>query len=182
MLKIEEYFNNNKSFDKKIYNKNELFGVENKTVFKILVNINLWINNIKADNDSYLRPEQQQFRDLIVKRDTKCIITGKNIANECQACHIISVKDRGSYDIDNGLLINSIHHKSFDDNLWCINPETLCVDILTTNEQIVGSILEYNEQKANIKPNNIMKHYLKKRWNIYIQQKYNYFSQINVKE
>ena len=177
MFKIEEYFNNNKSVDNKIYNNNELFEVENNDLFKILVDINLWANNIRIEENSFSRPEQQKFRDLIVKRDKKCIVTGKNIANECQACHIISVKESGTYDINNGLLINSIHHKSFDNNLWCINPETLCVDILTDDEEIVGSIIEYNEKKANLQPNNIMKHYLKKRWNTYIAKKYDYYKQ-----
>jgi hypothetical protein len=175
MLKIEEYFNNNKSIDNKIYNNNELFEVENNDLFKILVDINLWANNIRIEEDGYSRPEQKKFRNLIVNRDKKCIVTGKNIANECQACHIISVKERGTYDINNGLLINSIHHKSFDNNLWCINPETLCIDVLIDNEEIVGSIIEYNGQKVNINPNNIMKYYLKKRWEIYITQKYDYY-------
>jgi hypothetical protein len=164
-------------FDKKIYNKNVSIGIINNELYKILVDINLWSNDIKIKDTCISRQKQQIFRDLIVKRDIRCIITKKFFAKECQACHIISVKENGSYDIDNGLLINSIHHKSFDNNLWCINPYTLCVDILINDEIIVGSIFQYNDTTVNIKPNNIMLHYLKKRWNNYIQHKTDYNKQ-----
>jgi hypothetical protein len=38
-----------------------------------------------------------------------------------------------NFDIDNGLLLNSILHKLFDNNYWSINPETLRVEIFDHN-------------------------------------------------
>jgi hypothetical protein len=63
--------------------------------------------------------------------------------NECEVCHIVQVKDGGTYDINNRLFINSNHHKTFDKNLWCINPDNLTIDIITDYRKVVGSIIEY---------------------------------------
>lgn len=174
MNNIETFFNNTPNINKNIYDAFENFNIKNKDLFEVLVNINLWTNDILLTDTKSTRTKQEQFRNDIIKRDNKCVISQQYDENECEACHIISVKDGGTYDINNGLLINLIHHKTFDKNLWCINPETLTIDILTNDRKIVGSIIDYNDKIININPNNIMKLYLKQRWTIYNEYKANY--------
>ena len=106
-----------------------------------------------------------------MERDKKCIVTGENVPKECDACHIVQVKDDENYDVDNGLLINKSMHTLFDEDIWCINPNTLLIDIYSDDEEKVGSIYKYKNKKVNIKPNNIMLNYLKKRWTNYINKK-----------
>lgn len=179
MNKIEEYFDNKKNiFNKDFYNKHKDFNIENNDLFKLAVDINLWANNNTESEEQDIRQEQSQFRNSVLTRDKKCIITGKHIPIECQACHIVPVKDGGSYDINNGLLINSCHHITFDNNLWSINPQTLEIDVVTDDPEIVGSIIEYINDKdckkrieSLISNNYIMKHYLEKRWKEYILNK-----------
>ena len=179
MNKIEEYFDDGQNlFNKDFYNKNTDFNIENNDLFKLFVDINLWANNNTESEEQDARQEQPQFSNSVSNRDKKCIITGKHIPRECQACHIIPVKDGGSYDINNGLFINSCHHTTFDDNLWSINPETSEIDVISDDAEIVGSIIEYvnnvdckKRLQALISDNYIMKHYLEKRWNKYILKK-----------
>lgn len=70
-----------------------------------------------------------------------------------------------------GLLISSNYHITFDKYLWSIEPETLLIDVVSDDSNVVGSIMLYKGKKANIEPNNIMKMYLRKRWNIYLKNK-----------
>jgi predicted restriction endonuclease len=70
---------------------------------------------------------QEEFRQKLAERyDSKCILT--NTA-KYEACHIVPFSDTHNMSIDNGLLLNSQHHKLFDDYIWSINPQTLCIEI-----------------------------------------------------
>ena len=179
MNKIEEYFDDEQNlFNKDFYNKNKDFNIENTDLFKLFVDINLWAGNKTVTDEQNIRQEQQKFRNQIVNRDKKCIITGKHIPKECQACHIVPVSDNGSYDIYNGFLINSCHHTTFDDNLWSINPETFEIDVISDNSEITGSIIEYvndtdckKRLQSLLENNHIMKYYLDKRWKEYMIKK-----------
>jgi hypothetical protein len=176
MQQIEEYFNHNILSCKNILMDNKLFEIENENIFELFININTWANDVETTNERHSRENKQNiFSNFIKQRDKRCVITGKYNILECEACHIVPVKMGGSYNIDNGLLINLIHHKTFDDNLWSINPENMCVDILTQDINIVGSIIDYEGKNVNIKPTHLMKHYLTKKWDVYIQLKYDYY-------
>jgi hypothetical protein len=175
MNKIEEYFDDKQNiFNKDFYNNNIDYNIENKDVFKLLVDINLWANELSFTDNQHTRTKQEKFRKEILERDNICIITKNHGKNECEACHIVSVKDGGTYDTNNGILINLIHHKTFDENLWCINPNNYTIDVLCDDRDIVGSIIEYKNKIIDYKFNNIMKHYLRKRWKLYIEFKNNY--------
>jgi hypothetical protein len=174
MNNIEKYFNNKPTITTDFYNKNEEYDIENKNLFKLLVNINLWANELSFTDEKYIRIKQKKFRDEIINRDKICIITKKYEETECEACHIVSVNDGGTYDINNGIFINLNHHKTFDKNLWCINPDNYTIDILIDDRKVVGSIIEYKDKLVDYEFNNIMKHYLRKRWNTYVEYKNNY--------
>lgn len=86
----------------------------------------------------------------------------------CEAAHIIHFSDSINFDIDNGLLLNSILHKLFDKYYWSINPTTLCVEIFKSqinNENIYNILKPYEHKYIDIlKPyiniiENITKHY-----------------------
>lgn len=57
---------------------------------------------------------QDEFRNALIKRYGKCIITDDD-PQMCQACHIIPFKECNNYQIDNGLLMTASLHKLFDD-------------------------------------------------------------------
>lgn len=174
MEQIEKYFNDINKYDKDIYNKNEQYGISNKVLFKIIVKTVLWSNDIVEMDGKIKRTEQQKFRDEIVKRDKKCIVTNF-IPSECQACHIIPFSENKIYDINNGLLINSCLHTTFDKFLWSINPDNLTIDIAIDNFDIVGSIIYHKDKKVNIENySDLMKMYLTKRWVEYQKYKNNY--------
>ena len=102
----------------------------NKNLIYLLYNYYLKKNNNSIYITSSERnPELQNiYRNAIIKRYNRCIVS--NMDNEiCEASHIIPFAESKSFDINNGLLLNSILHKLFDKYYWSINPKTLCIEI-----------------------------------------------------
>ena len=110
---------------------------------------------------------QTKFRNDIIKRYKKCIISG-NHPDICQASHIIPYSNSdllNKYDIDNGLLLSSELHTLFDRKDLIINPETLIVKInekYLTNNNILNI---YNGKKINVELNSKTIEYLKRYYN-----------------
>lgn len=69
------------------------------------------------------RVGQEEFRDGLIKRYKKCIITNDN-ASVCEACHIIPYEICKNYKIDNGLLLTASIHKLFDNYELTIDDKT----------------------------------------------------------
>ena len=77
------------------------------------------------------RDKQDNFRKQLINKYKKCLISG-NGELVCEACHIkpyVLSNDDEKYDINNGLLLDSTHHKLFDRFLISINPETKKLEI-----------------------------------------------------
>jgi len=116
-------------------------------------------NDLSSDRSNY----QQKFRNDLIKRYKKCIISC-NHPDICQASHIIPYSDPcllNKYDIDNGLLLSNELHTLFDRKDLIINPETLIVKI---NEKylIDNNMLNiYNGKKINVELNSKTIEYLK---------------------
>jgi hypothetical protein len=114
------------------------------------------------------RIEQEQFRRDLINKYRKCIITGSTCLSELEAAHIVNFReDNSNNNIDNGLLLKSNIHKTFDDNLWCINPKSLLIEV--KNNIDAGEIMNYNGCKINIIFNDKMLINLKKRYNDFIK-------------
>jgi hypothetical protein len=126
-------------------------------------------DNYKIYNNKQERIEQEQFRRDLINKYGKCIITGTTCKTELEAAHIISFKEGsnklGINTIDNGLLLKSNIHKTFDDNLWCINPNTLLIEVKENMD--VGEIINYKGQKVNIDNKKLIAN-LNKRYNDFI--------------
>ena len=67
--------------------------------------------------------------------------------NVCEAAHIIPFSETLSFDVDNGILLNSILHKLFDKSYWSINPKTLCVELFIDEKNSAYDILKPYENK-----------------------------------
>ena len=94
------------------------------------------------------RTQQEKFRDNLLEKYKKCIVSGSDCKIELEAAHIIPVCEEGLYEINNGLLLKSNLHKTFDDYLWSINPNTFCIEIKKCEE--VGEISKYENKKLNL--------------------------------
>jgi HNH endonuclease len=87
----------------------QLFGHHRKTKSEV----------IKAERDP-------KFKFHIMQRfDGTCVATGTDVFQVLDAAHIIPVANRGTESVENGLLLSASAHRSFDANLWGINPDTL---------------------------------------------------------
>ena len=71
---------------------------------------------------------QNVFREGLINRFNKCIISDLHF-DVCEACHIIPFSESNSFDIDNGLLLNCILHKLFDNYEFSIDSDLLVVEI-----------------------------------------------------
>ncbi len=154
------------SINKDIYNKYLYFGYDDNELFcyhlDFLLN-NLYMN-IKVVEEKTKRLNQQEFRQLLLDRYGCCIISNNNCYEELEACHIIEVKNNGDDDINNGLLLERNLHSTFDKNLWCINPDTLLIEIKDTHK---GSINKFKNVKININMNPFLYFNLKQRYNLF---------------
>ena len=166
MNKLEHYLDtfDNKELSKDIFNLSNYFGYKNDDEYnhhlKFMLD-NLY--NIKLVESKRVRLNQKQFREELIKKfNGECLITGEDCSTELEACHIIPVAKDESYDIDNGLLLMSNLHKTFDKYLWSINPDTLIIE--TKTDKNIGTIKKYVGEKAKLTINpylysNLMHHY-----------------------
>lgn len=159
---LEEYFDNLKGkISINFYKRANEFGFDSQDLFKSAVDLNMIVNKINFYKEKKERYYQKKFSNKIFKRDCKCIVTNKGIDLEFEACHIVPVSEGGDYTESNGLLLSKNLHALYDDYLWSIDPDTLFVDILCDDEEIVGTIINYSGKKINLDPNYFMKINLK---------------------
>lgn len=111
------------------------------------------------------RRDQKKFRKKLLELYPECIITGNNCETELDAAHIIPHSEGGDYSINNGLILNTNIHRTYDKYLWSINPETLKIEC--KNNYNTGSIEKYKDKKINIKLNNVIKRNLEYHYNIF---------------
>lgn len=108
-----DYRNNSFRVDK-VAERVELFGTHRKTKSEVL----------RAERDP-------KFKFNILQRfDGVCVATGIDVFQVLDAAHIIPVANRGTESVENGLLLSASAHRSFDANLWGINPDTLKLETL----------------------------------------------------
>ena len=74
------------------------------------------------------------------------------------------MNEGGDYTESNGLLLTRNLHKLYDDYLWSINPDTLCIEAISNNGEIIGSVIDYLGKKVNLKPDFFMLINLKSHW------------------
>ncbi len=148
---------NSNELEHTIYEEYENFGYTDKKLFKF--HLDFLLENtydIKLVAPKRKRINQSKFRKEILKKfNNTCIITGGNCEDELEAAHIIPVSDKENYDMDNGLLIVSTIHKTFDNFKWSINPSTM--QIVIKPDANVGQIKQYNGKNINIDMNNKLK-------------------------
>ncbi len=171
-LNLEKYFDNlRENISVNFYKRASDFGFDNEELFKSAVNLIMLANGISFYKEEKQRHYQKKFSNIIFFKYEKCIITNKGTNLEFEACHIVPVNEGGDYTESNGLLLSRNLHALYDNYLWAINPETLCVDVLSNDEEIVGTIIDYSGKKINLNPDYFMKINLKSHWNKFLEKK-----------
>lgn len=159
MHNLERYLDkhNNTGIDENIINDFEKFEYTNEKLYSLHLNFLLEnIYNIKLLTHTRKRLNQNEFRnDILNKFNYKCVVSGETCKEELTASHIIPVADNEDYDIDNGLLLRENLHKTFDNFMWSINPNTLKIEI--RNNCNVGQIREYVGNVIDFNMNSYLK-------------------------
>ena len=153
-------------------NNYKLFNYDNYKELKIDLDFllyNLYTNiNITNLQQKEQRLDQNSFRKELIKKYNKCLISD-SIDIECEACHIIPYSICKNFDIDNGLLLSSDLHKTFDKYYWSINPNTLKIEI-NKNINDCGKIKKYENVQINLNLNNNIYNNLLYHYNIFIKK------------
>lgn len=176
MILLENYLTNYCS-NKTIY-LNELdyttFGYENYDEMEqdldfLIETIFQNYKIISSQSEAHIRLSQSSFREGLIQKYGKCIITNTCCLDELEAAHIIPYKDdRHNFFISNGLLLKSNIHKTFDKYKWTINPDTFIIEVKDNIE--VGEIKTYQGLKINIDNNDLLLiNNLKKRYQDYLK-------------
>jgi hypothetical protein len=158
--------NNEIEFNKNL-NKYDLYNklieqFSKKKVDFVMYDLFQYIHAEKEEKTK--RSDQQSFREDLIKKYNKCIITGIP-AKVCEACHIVPFAicdDRDKYNADNGILLRRDIHTLFDDGSLKINPNTLLVEISKEikNDPQMKIYSDMHGMKVNIDKNTLL--FLKK--------------------
>jgi len=179
---LDDILEKDKTINYHIFNEYEKFNYDNKDLFEI--NLKFLLDNIYTDikivEPKLKRLNQQEFRDELINKYQKCLITNNDCLNELEACHIVELKDLNNINdinnidinnINNGLLLCSNLHKTFDKYLWVINPDTLQIEVAKEDSNTVGTIYKiFKENKqVTLDMNNELYNNLKHRYNKFIK-------------
>ena len=170
MTKLEDFLDNydNQELSSNIFSMYKEFNYDDDELFQIDLEFLLNnIYNIKIVEHKIKRIGQVEFRQLLLERfNNRCIVTGNDCDRELEACHIIPVATNEDYSLENGLLLNTSIHKTFDKYYWSINPDTFQIEIL--NDVNIGSIKQYQNIKLSLHDD--MKDYLREHYNIFMSK------------
>ena len=167
---LDDILEKDKTINYHIFNEYEKFNYDNKDLFEI--NLKFLLDNIYTDikivEPKLKRLNQQEFRDELINKYQKCLITNNDCLNELEACHINNIDINN---INNGLLLCSNLHKTFDKYLWAINPDTLQIEVAKDDSNTVGTIYKiFKENKqVTLDMNNELYNNLKHRYNKFIK-------------
>ena len=107
------------------------------------------IDNIYITTKTRNPELQKLYRDAIITRYNRCVVSDMCV-EVCEAAHIIPFSRCENFDIDNGLLLNSILHKLFDKYYWSINPSSLCIEINKVSTDIYNILKLYENKHIKI--------------------------------
>lgn len=130
-IKYVDKLKNKEIIKKKVINEKKEILIEKKEEIIEKENIKRYTHNNYLVRNPKL---QNEYRTRIKNRYTKCIISDM-FDDICEAAHIIPFtdsNDKECFDINNGILLNRILHKLFDNFDISINPESLNVEIKKT--------------------------------------------------
>ena len=113
---------------------------------------------VSALNLSKQRKKQSFFRKLVLSNfNNKCCITGLACLPLLVASHIVpwSKDEKNRLNPQNGLLLNSIHDKAFDQGLITINKEFKImlsdkIKILPKNDFVITNFLDYENKSITL--------------------------------
>jgi predicted restriction endonuclease len=96
-----------------------------------------------------IKRQQAKFRNQLLKRYKKCVLTGESCPELLDAAHIIDMQDGGANGMMNGILLRTDLHRLFDRRLLIIR-EDGSVNILP-QAKVLGEYRDYVES-LNVKP------------------------------
>jgi hypothetical protein len=129
--------NINNTINLSIFNDYKKFGYDSKEFLNIDLQFLSNLYNVILTEPSKVRLDQKEFRMELLKKYGKCIVSGNTCIDELEACHLVEVKDDGTYDLSNGILLEANLHKTFDKYIWCINPDSKMIEVKNgTNSSI----------------------------------------------
>ena len=148
MLNIESILNNYTKINLSIFDNYTNYGYTSKE--SLYTDLNFLVNNIYHTiliNPNTIRLSQDEFRNTLLNKYTKCIISNNNYFDELEACHIVELHNGGDYLINNGIILEANLHKTFNKYLWCINPYTKLIEV---KDNHYSSINNYINKKINV--------------------------------
>jgi len=141
-------YNNFKFDDKELFEDELTFLLDN-------------IYQIKIYDSERQRNKQKEWANKIKQLfNNKCVVSN-DTANYLEACHLMEIKDKENYDLDNGIILTKNLHYQFDNNEWCINPFTYEVEV---KNNVIGDISGYQGKKLDLPKNYKFMTFLKYRY------------------
>ena len=161
MNQLEKHIINEYSNDKKVYvNDLDFYYFDYEDDEELNYDLEFLTETVLDDyeliynqnNPKYLkeyREKQSDFRKILLEKYGCCVISKTKSKYELQAAHIIPhCEDKYNFYLNNGLLLKSNLHATFDKFLWSINPDTFCIEVKNKSIDDLGEIYDYKNNKV----------------------------------
>jgi hypothetical protein len=176
-MNIDDVYNYFKTADIKnydiLFDNCELKNYTTETLLFVLYDLYQYEPSKDKIEEKIKRTLQKNFREKIIKKYNKCIITDRS-EKICEACHIIPFSDsqyNEKYDVFNGILLCRDLHSLFDKYLISINPVTGCFELSDSiiSDNDFTDYHKYNGKKIKIDDKRTCE-YLEKHYELFKSQ------------
>lgn len=145
---IENILNNYTKINLSIFDNYSKYGYPSKeTLYDDLYFLVDNIYHTTIIDPCLVRLSPDEFKNTLLNKYNKCIISENNYYDELEACPIVDVYMGGDFMLNNGFILEANLYKTFVKNLWCINPYTKLIEI---KEDHYSSINKYINKSINI--------------------------------
>ncbi len=72
---------------------------------------------------------QAKFRELLLRHEPRCALTGESERTALEAAHLVEVRDDGEFGAANGFLLRADLHRLFDAGCLVIDPDSGAVEL-----------------------------------------------------
>lgn len=151
------------SLDKNILYEKMLLSYPKSKVDFVMYDLFKYIHMKTEEKE--IRTDQDKFRNNLIKKYGKCIITGDPV-KLCDACHIQPYSNTKNNDIYNGLLLSKTIHAMFDDFDLSIDGDGKVV--LSNEVKENENYCKYDGKQLQLDNKTIV--YLKSHYDVFIKK------------
>lgn len=157
------------------------FNYEDKDIFyediKFIISMSFPELNEQFSEFLMFKPEirnkrklQKKWKKNLLNKYKKCLVTGNENKDLLEACHIVDLSNaeyQDKFNENNGIILEASFHKLFDRFYWCINPNTLEIELNKNKKDI--NLIKYEGKCVDLDINDKLLEFLNYRYQEFLK-------------